>query len=121
MKYISNNIIFSVLLLSFFGISTMTAQNDTAKIEKLIEKKRGYNQTKEKSKGFLIQLYNGGESRAYAVQRKFDNLFPQYTSKMKVDLPDWKVQVINFETRLAADRALNIFKEEFVGANIPKS
>ncbi|PCI32801.1 MAG: hypothetical protein COB60_08845 [Flavobacteriaceae bacterium] len=121
MKYISKNIVFSVLALSFFGVSTLTAQNDNATIEQLIEKKRTYNQTKVKSKGFVIQLYNGNESKAYEVQQKFDVLFPQYTSKMKVDLPDWKVQIINFKTRLAADRALNLFRQEFIGANIPKS
>lgn len=121
MKYISKNIVFSAFALSFFGLTTIFAQNDNTKIERLIEKKRAYNQTEVKSKGFIIQLYNGNESKAYAVQRKFNKLFPQYASKMKVDLPDWKVQILNFKTRLAADRALNLFKAEFVGANIPKS
>jgi len=121
MKYISKNIVFSVLVLSFFGLSSLQAQNDNAKIEQLIEKKREYNLTEVNSKGYIIQLYNGNESKAYEVKQKFDELFPEYTSKMKVDLPDWKVQIINFKTRLAADRALNLFREEFIGANIPKS
>ena len=121
MKYISKNIVFSVLALSLLSLSSLHAQNDNTKIEQLIEKKRTYNQVKKTAKGFIIQLYNGNESKAYNVQRKFDELFPAYTSKMKVDLPDWKVQVINFKTRLAADRALNVFRKEFVGANIPKS
>jgi len=121
MKFISKNIIFSVLVLSYFGINNLTAQNNNAKIEQLIEKKRNYNQTDVKPKGFVIQIYNGNESKAYEVQRKFDELFPAYTSKMIVDLPDWKVQILNFKTRLAADRALNLFRKEFLGANIPKS
>lgn len=121
MKYISNNIVFSVLALSFLGLSSLNAQNDNSKIEQLIEKKRTYNQTAVKPKGYIIQLYNGNESKAYAVKSRFDGMYPAYTSKIKVDLPDWKVQIINFKTRLTADRALNIFRKEFVGANIPKS
>ena len=52
---------------------------------------------------------------AKSKSAKFSVLYPTVNTKLVWDNPDWKVQVGNYKTKLEADRANLIYKEEFSG------
>lgn len=106
----------SSLLLLFVGsleISAQNQDNNNEQIKELIAKKRAYN--KRFGFGFKVQLYNGNERRAKSIRNRFRYLFPDVSTKLKYDQPDWKIQVGNYKTRLEADKAIMIFSKKFSG------
>jgi len=111
-------ILIATAFISFNSINAQTKPTPNETINNLIEKKRAYNKTV--GTGFLIQLYNGSESRARTIMGNFKAKYNWVKTKLVYDTPDWKVQVGNYRTRLDADKALNKFKEEFSGGIIIK-
>lgn len=116
MKFLPKKLPLTLLLFVVIGIATSYAQNDTAKINKLIEQRRTFNKENKTTLVFKIQLYNGSETEAYTIKNNFLNEFPEYNAKIIYKSPEWKTQVGDFETRLEADRILLIIKGEFMGA-----
>ena len=102
-----------VLFIGSFGVSAQNQNNDNEKIKDLIAKKRAYN--KSFGFGYRIQLYNGNERRAKSIKSQFNAEFPGILSRLKYNAPEWKVQVGNYKTKLEADKALQLFQEEFSG------
>ena len=103
-------------LLFFVGSLEIYAQNqdnDNKQIKELIAKKRAYNG--RYGFGFRIQLYNGNEKRAKNIRTRFRSLFPEVSTKLKYDAPEWKIQVGNYKTRLEADKAVMTFSKKFSG------
>jgi len=100
----------------FANIGTFCAQNTTTTssgVQKLLDKKIRYNKTVGFS--YSIQIYYGNEKIAKSKSAKFSILYPTVNTKLVWDNPDWKVQVGNYKTKLEADRANLIYKEEFSG------
>ncbi len=116
-------IIVPFLALMLFGVSnaySQSQQNDNEKIISLIAKKRAFN--KNTGFGYRIQLYNGSETRARRILGGFSVKFPGISTYIRYKSPEWKVQVGNYKTQLAADRALLQFKGKYTGAIvIPKN
>ena len=111
----------TLILIAFIATSNLHAQTeyaDNESINSLIEKKREYN--KNKGTGFIIQLYNGSESKARSVLNRFKSKYSWVKTKLIYDTPDWKTQVGSYRTRLDADRALNKYREDFSGGIIIK-
>lgn len=111
------HIFLSTLLFLFIGTSSSFSQsqnNDNEKIESLIAKKRAYN--KRYGSGFRIQLYNGSETSAKQIRAKFRVLHNKVSTYLKFDSPDWKVHIGNYKTKLEADKALLLFKDDFTSA-----
>ncbi|WP_299623198.1 SPOR domain-containing protein [uncultured Tenacibaculum sp.] len=106
------------ILFLFLGFCMSYAQSNYTSdqnINSLLAKKRKYN--KKNGSGYRIQLYNGTEQRAKNVRQNFILKFSEYGKpKMSYELPEWKVRVGRFNTKLEADRALNKIKEKFSGA-----
>ena len=100
----------------FLSITYSYSQSENEKINSLIEQKKAFNKTNKNIIVFKIQIYNGNETQAYAVERSFEADFPEYNAKVKYDSPEFKTRFGNFRTRLEADRALNIIKEKYAGA-----
>ena len=94
----------TLLICLVFVLNTSAQQGE--KIDQVLAKKIEYNKNNQKSKGYKIQLYNGNETEFGMV------------AVIKPQLPDWKVQVGNYKTRLEADRALLLIRKKFVGAFI---
>lgn len=116
---IKKNIYILILIFSFTGIYNTNAQDKTSENEKitsLINKKRAYN--KAYGFGFRIQLYNGLETQAKKIKSKFSIENPEIKTYLRYFKPEWKVRVGNYKTKLEADKALNIFKEDYPGAII---
>ncbi|PHS51635.1 MAG: hypothetical protein COB01_09715 [Lutibacter sp.] len=99
-----------------FSVTFSYSQSENEKINTLIEQKRNFNQQNKNSTVFKIQLYNGFEAEAYKIKHNFEIAFPDYKTKIIYKSPEWKTQVGNLNTRLEADRILNIIKEKFIGA-----
>jgi len=98
------------------SIGTLSAQNTTNKsaaVQKLLDKKVGYNKTV--GFGYSIQIYNGNERNAKSKRAKFSILHPTISTKLAYESPEWKVHVGVYKTILEADRANLIFKQEFAG------
>ncbi|PQJ21207.1 SPOR domain-containing protein [Tenacibaculum sp. SG-28] len=103
----------SVLLLNSFAVNGQSQLDDNEEVTKLIEKKRSFN--KEHKIGFRIQLYNGLETKAKSIRKRFQVTYGNIETHLIYKQPEWKTQVGYYKTRLEADRALNIFKKKFAG------
>ena len=105
-----------------FGCAVFTSQTavsqskktDGELIENLIAKKKEFN--KEFSYGHRIQLYNGFEDEARAIQKKFKIDFPEIKTYISYKQPEWKIQVGFYKTKLEAERALLGFKRKYESA-----
>lgn len=106
----------SLFLVIFLSITNSFSQTENEKIANLIEQKKAFNKTNKNIVVYKIQIYNGNETQAYAVQRSFEADFPEYRAKIKYDTPEFKTRFGNFRTRLEADRALNTIKLKYPGA-----
>mgnify|MGYP000067767064 FL=1 len=104
---------FLLLFVGSLEISAQNQHNDNEQIKELIAKKRAYNE--RYGFGFRIQLYNGNEKRAKNIRARFRYLFPEVSTKLKYDAPEWKIQVGNYKTRLEADKAVMTFSKKFSG------
>ncbi len=109
-------LLFTAFLAFLLNVANSYAQNETEKINNLIEQKRDFNKKNKNSIVFKIQLYNGNETQAYRIKQNFNAAYPEYTTKIIYKSPEWKTQVGEFSTRLEADRVLNIIKDKFSGA-----
>ncbi|WP_275315398.1 SPOR domain-containing protein [Tenacibaculum bernardetii] len=111
------SIILSLILGIIIGVFNSNAQDNITEnkdITALINKKRQYN--KHNGTGYRIQLYNGLETRAKSLEKRFQIKYPNIQTMLKYEEPEWKVQVGNYKTRLEADRSLNEIREQFNGA-----
>ncbi|HBK71536.1 MAG TPA: hypothetical protein DDZ39_07780 [Flavobacteriaceae bacterium] len=123
MKLLLNK--YSLILLSvfLFGSTYLSAQNEgsltiqkSESIKHIIAKKKAYNKSLKKVKGYRIQIFFGSENGAYKTRDKFRATFPKPFLKIQNFPPDWKVRVGNYKTRLEADRELVDIKKIFPGA-----
>jgi len=112
----SKKIFFTALLAFLIGNTNIYSQSENSKIQELIAQKKAYNKKNKNSTVYKIQLYNGNEREAYQIKSNFNTSFPDYNVKIMYKSPEWKTQVGNFNTRLEADRILNIISEKFAGA-----
>jgi len=104
---------FSVFFASQSAVS-QSKKTDTELIENLIVKKKEFN--KEYSFGHRIQLYNGFEKEARAIQKQFLIDFPEIKTYISYKQPEWKIQVGFYRTKLEADKALLDFKRKYENA-----
>jgi hypothetical protein len=113
-----NKLSLRAIVLVFFTIFITNAysQSENEKINSLIEQKKAFNKTNKNIIVFKIQIYNGNETQAYAIERSFEADFPEYNAKVGYDNPEFKTRFGNFRSRLEADRAINIIKKKYAGA-----
>ncbi len=116
MTFSSKKLIFTVFLALLLSITNSYSQTESEKINNLIEQKRNFNKKNKNSIVYKIQLYNGNETEAYKIRSNFSASFPEYKTRIIYKSPEWKTQVGIFNTRLEADRVLNIINEKFSGA-----
>jgi hypothetical protein len=113
---------FIFCLLVFLGISVFSQKNGVINIDTpsdvkaIIQKRISYNKSNSKTKGYRIQIYYGSENGAMAAKNKFSELFPNTSTYIEYDSPDWKVKVGNFKTKLEADKAREEILLVFDGA-----
>lgn len=65
---------------------------------------------------YRIQLFSGDNNQASKVIKEYRSLYPEYSSTIVFDTPNYKVWVGNFRNSLEADRALLKIKKSFPAA-----
>ena len=65
---------------------------------------------------YRIQLSSGDNSEASKVIKEYRSLFPEWSSTIVFETPNYKVWVGNFRNSLEADRALLEIKKSFPAA-----
>ncbi|OIQ29409.1 MAG: hypothetical protein BM564_06855 [Bacteroidetes bacterium MedPE-SWsnd-G2] len=67
-----------------------------------------------------IQVYSGNRTDAQEIRDELNKSEMDFPVSLKFETPNYKVWIGNFTTRLEADRALVIVKEDFPNAFILK-
>jgi hypothetical protein len=116
MNKLSKNNFYCLVAILFLGIFNSYAQSEQAEINTLISEKISYNEKNKTSVVYKIQIYNGNEKEAYKVKQNFATIYPEYSTDIIYNAPEWKTHVGKFKTRLEADSVLLIINENFVGA-----
>lgn len=81
--------------------------DSSSKINELIQKKVAYNKTlSSTSYNYHIQIFYGSENGAIRNQNKFREYFPNTSTSLEFDSPNWKVKVGSYKNRLQADKHL---------------
>lgn len=62
---------------------------------------------------YRIQLFSGDNNQASEVIKKYRSLYPDWSSTIVFETPNYKVWIGNFRTSLEADRALIQIKKSF--------
>ncbi|MFD2517748.1 SPOR domain-containing protein [Salinimicrobium flavum] len=65
---------------------------------------------------YRIQLFSGDNNKASTVIKEYRALYPQWSSTIVYETPNYKVWVGNFRNSLEADRALLEIKKTFPAA-----
>lgn len=65
---------------------------------------------------YRIQLFSGDNNQASKVIKEYRSLYPQWTSTIVYETPNYKVWVGNFRNSLEADKALLEIKKSFPAA-----
>ena len=97
------------------GVVTIDQNKD---IDKLLEFKKDLRTVN----AFTIQVYSGSSGSARSEAQKTKNevatLFPDWSSAIEYEQPNYKIRVGTFRTRLEADRALMTVKKSYSNAFI---
>ena len=89
--------------------------NQDAEIDQLLQLKKEINRTESK---FKIQIFNGSRSDAEKARLDFRRAFPDLSTSMHYETPNYKIWIGAFNSRLEADRALLRVKQKFSSAFI---
>ncbi len=114
---------FMFFALLMTGQDTITAPNRfivTAKVDTILAKRSDcFLNTKTSFKYYHIQLYNGQSiNKARSVKADFQSKFPDNYIVIEWESPEFKVWAGEYESKLAADRALYRIKSEYPNAFI---
>lgn len=86
------------------------------KIPLLLEQKTEMVQDGVIGDRYRIQLFSGDNNEASKVIKEYRSLFPEWSSTIVFETPNYKVWVGNFRNSLEADRALLRIKKSFPAA-----
>jgi len=115
-------ILFIFLLTSFYfyGQERPNRFIVTDKVNRLLtERADCFLNNKTSLKYYHIQLYNGQSiNKARSIKSNFQLKFPGMYSVVEWESPEFKVWAGEFETKLAADQALQKIRKEFPNAFI---
>ncbi len=95
--------------------ATVTINQDP-KINTLLDVKSKMEKDGDFSDRYKIQLYNGNLNKANDVLNAAREFFPQWSSSLQYETPNYKVWIGNYRTKLKMDRALLEIKKEFPNA-----
>lgn len=117
--------LFTVLCFSLITTYSYSQQgvvtiNQDENISALLDIKKEMNKNELDSERYKIQIYSGGRSEAHNAEKEFSKIFTDWKPTIQYETPNFKIWAGNFRTRLEADRALKIIKQEFPSAFIFK-
>ncbi|MGB2129442.1 MAG: hypothetical protein ACPHXR_08205 [Flavicella sp.] len=100
----------------FFSSFVYSQEVKHSSLDSLLYKKRSFNALSKR--GYQIQIYNGDEKKASAIEKQFREAFPEIVIKRIYKVPEWKIQTGIYQTRIEADRVLNSIKSKYKGARV---
>lgn len=107
----------------FLGATTLTlAQEGRVTVQQdemiplLLEQKTEMGKDGVLGDRYRIQLFSGDNNEASKVIKEYRSLFPDWSSTIVYETPNYKVWIGNFRTSLEADRALLVIKKSFPAA-----
>ncbi|MCX2837182.1 SPOR domain-containing protein [Salinimicrobium sp. MT39] len=116
-----NKIILTTALI-IGAVAATTAQEGQVRINQdetipaLLEKKTEMVQDGIIGERYRIQLFSGDNNQASKVIKEYRSLFPEWSSTIVFETPNYKVWIGNFRNSLEADRALLQIKKSFPAA-----
>ena len=82
----------------------------------LLEQKTKLGQDGVLGDRYRIQLFSGDNNEASKVIKEYRSLYPEWSSTVVYETPNYKVWVGNFRNSLEADKALLTIKKSFPAA-----
>ncbi|WP_423819946.1 SPOR domain-containing protein [Salinimicrobium sp. TIG7-5_MAKvit] len=116
-----NKIILTTALI-IGAVAATTAQEGQVRINQdetipaLLEKKTEMVQDGIIGERYRIQLFSGDNNQASKVIKEYRSLFPEWSSTIVFETPNYKVWIGNFRNSLEADRTLLQIKKSFPAA-----
>jgi hypothetical protein len=116
-----NKIILTTALI-IGAVAATTAQEGQVRINQdetipaLLKKKTEMVQDGIIGERYRIQLFSGDNNQASKVIKEYRSLFPEWSSTIVFETPNYKVWIGNFRNSLEADRALLQIKKSFPAA-----
>lgn len=112
------NLLIMCLVVLFSSDITMAQSgsltvNQDPKIPRLLELKKSLEKENKLTDGYTIQLYYGNLNKANSVLRNYRNKYSNWPASIEYETPNYKVWVVNFNTRIEADRALQEVYKHF--------
>lgn len=104
---------FSALSIAQEGQVTI---NQDELIPELLDKKTEMTRDSRLGDRYRIQLFSGDNSEASTIIKEYRTLYPQWTSTIVYETPNYKVWIGNFRNSLEADRALLEIKKTYPAA-----
>ena len=75
------------------------------KIKNLVERHKSINESKMSTPGYRVQLYSGSQrAKANETKDEFSRLFPDVSSYVLYQQPNFRVRVGDFKTKLEAEK-----------------
>ena len=116
--------LFFTAALSIGAGTFMVAQEGHVNIQQdeliplLLEQKKQMGEDGVLGDRYRIQLFSGDNGQASKVIKEYRSLFPEWSSTIVYETPNYKVWIGNFRNSLEADRALLEVKKSFPAAFI---
>ncbi len=105
------------------GISALTTAQEgqvtidqDERIPELLELKTKMTKDSRLGDRYRIQLFSGDNNEASKIIKEYRSLYPEWSSTIVYETPNYKVWVGNFRNSLEADRALLEIKKTFPAA-----
>lgn len=86
------------------------------RIPELLELKSQMTKDSRLGDRYRIQLFSGDNNEASKVIKEYRSLYPEWSSTIVYETPNYKVWIGNFRNSLEADRALLEIKKTFPAA-----
>lgn len=110
-----------ILLLALNPVYFVLAQNETAKLDSLVDKHVKINQSNKTMPGYRIQVYFGQQrSKAMEIKSDFELRYGGIPVYLTYKQPNFKVRAGDFKTKLEASKYLNDIKSSYAVAFIVK-
>ena len=101
-----------ICLLIFISVFAASAQEKgkveiiaDEKIKNLVAKHKSINEFKMSTQGYRVQLYSGSQrAKANELNDEFSRLFPDVSSYVLYQQPNFRVRVGDFKTKLEAEK-----------------
>lgn len=107
-------------LIGFSAIGTaqegQVSINQDERIPELLEMKTEMTKDSRLGDRYRIQLFSGNNNEASEIINEYRSLFPEWSSTIVYETPNYKVWVGNFRNSLEADKALLEIKSAFPAA-----